>query len=183
MAFLLAVICLAPIARHSVLSWPGPAAWILLPCRADALAIGILIALADREPAWRDAVEARRRTLFVALFALGFIIVLCSAIGQSIGPMAIWVLDLFYAGIVLLVVMGPRRAAGALSWVGTRSYGLYLWHLPVSGTAASVLGHDVIGMAAATAGSIGIAALLHAWIERPMQIWARRRFVYGAASR
>ena len=69
---------------------------------------------------------------------------------------------------------GPgNRFASVASWVGDRSYGIYLWHYPLivlGAVAARAVGVDgAVATAVAVVASLVLAAASWRWIERPLQ--------------
>jgi peptidoglycan/LPS O-acetylase OafA/YrhL len=142
--FLLASIVLAPFARLFAFHlWPGTlASMILLPCRSDALAIGILLAIAWREQHFRRWVSVHRSLLqyLLALLVLGAIGMLPLLIG-GLNPFHISVgyswFALLYGCLLLLAVSHPEGRLGrVLRWrpmrsLGKISYCVYLIHYTV----------------------------------------------------
>lgn len=115
-------------------------AYTLLPCRADALALGVLTALLWRNESFRKWLS--QNTAILRIFAAVF---LCGAVGlgywspnnfslpmESVGYT--W-LAIFYASVLLLVLDRPSGAVGSftrLKWLrelGRVSYCIYLIHL------------------------------------------------------
>lgn len=87
--------------------------------------------------------------------------------------------------MVIVAVFGPGRPGRALShpslrWIGTRSYGIYLWHWPI--VALLRPGVDVTWPRAVTAVvgvalAVALGALSYRFVEQPFllaQAWARR---------
>ncbi|HEY1423342.1 MAG TPA: acyltransferase [Candidatus Acidoferrum sp.] len=142
--FLVAVIVAAPILRLWIrFHYPSEAgmgmAYELMPCRADSLAVGILIALIWRKPAGQEWIKARTRQLAVVLAVLfaGFIVLtaffsyryllLTQIVGHS------W-LAFFYGGALTMAVARPEiswasflRTKVLRNW-GRISYCVYLIH-------------------------------------------------------
>ncbi len=84
-----------------------------------------------------------------------------------------------FAVIVGAVAAGPPlRAVSALASLGTISYGLYLWHVPLL-VWARARGFVALNPLAATAAVLPASALVAAaswrWVERPALAWARGR--------
>jgi peptidoglycan/LPS O-acetylase OafA/YrhL len=94
------------------------------------------------------------------------------------------------AGLLVLPAVRGAPGMGMLrsplaTWLGTVSYGIYLWHVPVLGAlqgwgtpppihAASAL-HALGLLAAVAAGAIGLGAASWYLVERPAQRWGARR--------
>ena len=80
------------------------------------------------------------------------------------------------AGCVVVAAAGPGVIAAMLSWrplswLGIRSYGIYLWHWPVIALGAAVAGRGAAGIwahLAETALPVMLAALSWRWIEEPI---------------
>jgi peptidoglycan/LPS O-acetylase OafA/YrhL len=69
--------------------------------------------------------------------------------------------------------LGRALGCGPLRWLGVRSYGIYLWHYPVIVLISPPLGGiSAIRAVAASAGSVGIAAVSWTFVEEPIR---RRR--------
>ncbi|PWU05295.1 MAG: hypothetical protein C5B51_14910 [Terriglobia bacterium] len=112
--------------------------YLLMPCRMDALAMGGLIAVAQRE----CPEQLRRRWIgwLTACAAATFVLVCLRAtvtpwsdLMRTLGFTAI---DLAFAGLVVILVSWRRPFLLALCrtrplvYIGTISYGLYLLHIP-----------------------------------------------------
>ena len=139
---LLAGILLAPASRiafHAL--WPEHyVSWfVLMPCRADSLLLGVLGAVALRNPDWRPRLERNRRWMLalVALLACGVLFMTARSFDPyGLGMLTIgftW-LALFYLAILLCVLLyrdtwiSACLRSRALTWIGTIAYGLYLFH-------------------------------------------------------
>jgi peptidoglycan/LPS O-acetylase OafA/YrhL len=61
-------------------------------------------------------------------------------------------------------------------WLGQRSYGMYLFHIPISAAVALLLpGSRSLHTAAVLSASIVTAAISFRWIETPVRKWAHKR--------
>jgi len=126
------------------------AAYVLMPCRADALCLGVLIAMAIRNrPLWEKIVE-RRKYLYAAL-------VFASAVGawMLIGPFEPFTMKLFgleytllaviYALLLVSTLVSPWLSAvlsfAPLRFLGVIAYGLYLFQSLVTFALERVLLH------------------------------------------
>jgi peptidoglycan/LPS O-acetylase OafA/YrhL/lysophospholipase L1-like esterase len=92
---------------------------------------------------------------------------------------------------VLVIAAGAHPATrvgralgwGPLRWIGVRSYGIYLWHLPiiVLTTPAGSYGIDPVRAAAQVAATVAVAALSWRYVEEPIRhgalaaAWTRAR--------
>jgi peptidoglycan/LPS O-acetylase OafA/YrhL len=119
------------------------ALYVLMPCRADALMMGVLAAIALRNPRIKDLIDRNRRALYGALGIAVLILAMTlpdKASWQS-GFLPTYGFSAFavvYAMVLVLAVTSSKRdLIGAitrnrtLSKLGTISYGVYLTHLIV----------------------------------------------------
>jgi peptidoglycan/LPS O-acetylase OafA/YrhL len=140
---LLGIILAAPLLRTFLyLSFRhgGFASYVLMPCRADDLSLGILVALFMRnERVWLCIVSSRRILL---TFAIVLIVPLAYLswwrFGPYSGPMVTVgysLLGLFYTCCLLLAITSSARTRSLLcnrilTQLGTIAYCTYLFHLP-----------------------------------------------------
>ena len=150
---LLAVILAAPLLR-TILFFSFPqgrfADYVSMPCRADALCLGVLSAWIVRTPRWWTFVVTHSRALKIAAWILfaGLIPLNRWGTGFDDGPMATfgysW-LALFYTTILLIAVTGTSKWTGRvlrsrlLMRLGTVSYFTYLFHLSLMEAGRRVL--------------------------------------------
>jgi peptidoglycan/LPS O-acetylase OafA/YrhL len=156
-ASLVAVICAAPLLRvlllhsfHHQLS----AATKLMPCRADSLALGMLMALGCRKPSVRAWLSAHTRALYGALAVLTVGMVTLWRWSPRTGDYATdsvgftWV-ALFYCVILLLALFvphGPIARVTRFGWlreVGKVSYCMYIVHSVVALACHYILLHRI----------------------------------------
>jgi peptidoglycan/LPS O-acetylase OafA/YrhL len=145
-------ILLAPVVRM-VLVASGNSAYgpyVLLPCRADALGFGLLLALACRSEKTWEWFGSHRKHVFAVFLLLGLGVAfmtwrpnatLMSTIGYS------WI-GLFYASLMLLVLVRPGRIeqfvfrSPLLVSLGTYSYAIYVIHYGIFGLCHYALRRD-----------------------------------------
>ncbi len=115
-----------------------------MPCRADALLLGVLAAILIRDDAWRARILLSDRffALLAPVFLLGIAFLtlksptIRSPLMQSLGYT--W-LALFYAGVLLYSVTRPDSLVSRvlrikwLGWLGSIAYGTYLLHQFIQG--------------------------------------------------
>lgn len=135
-------IVLAPFLRLLLyLVWPANrmASFVLMPCRADALLLGVLAAILMRDTNWRKKIESDR--IFFAAAIPVFLLGMAWAIWRSVPfdspTMAIlgysW-MAFFYFTILLFVITRPGNFSARalrvpwLRWLGSLAYGTYLLH-------------------------------------------------------
>jgi len=138
-------IALAPVFRVAI-HFMGPhyrqGIAVLMPCRADALLLGVASAIMMRTPAAVEFIRCRRRELLLVtgLLCLGFVwLTLYSPYTTQI-PMLTFGFTLIaamYACFLLYGINFPQTVIGKflkLRWLrslGLIAYGLYLLHFPV----------------------------------------------------
>ncbi len=170
---LFATVVLAPVLRLVlfVIPWSNRGAFYygLMPCRADALAMGVLAALALRTPRVRAWLEGHVWLLSTALapLAIGY----AAMAKWSPDPFVLFTATIGYTGLgvfytcALLVVLLKTRGwlAAVMRWsflreLGTVSYCMYLIHLFV----LAAVCHAMFGGPVYPASAMGLAGLVAA---------------------
>lgn len=151
---LLPAIAFAPVLRGLLFLFLGPetagwAAYTLLPCRWDALLLGVACALAFREPAFRSWFARQLPKVRIgwgisALVSLAWLSATAGRQDPSLEILGYTAIDACFALTLLLAVLSPGGSLHrALGWrgfkpVATTSYALYLLHSPMLGVTESV---------------------------------------------
>jgi peptidoglycan/LPS O-acetylase OafA/YrhL len=190
--YLLGALALAaPVFRVLSEARSAYAAFVLMPCRADALLLGVLCAWAMRRDWGRRAVARGRRALYGVLAAM--LVVLAALCAQPFrferSPYLGSGLAVLYT-VFLLLAVSERR--GPVSWLvrrrwlrglGILAYGVYLIHQAVNGLAHGViLGRlpafgslpAIAVTLAAAAVTLAMAALSWRKFEKPLVAWGQR---------
>jgi len=175
------------LSRH-VLAHGDYACYVLMPCRADALCLGILAAYLVRRPAFWTQLTTRRDLLLgtTAAFFLGIVFLIERNYNQFSWDMTVWgysLLAFFYTCCLLIAVsshQGWWHRVLCHPWLmrlGTLAYCLYLLHYPLIQTgrrvAASVFhGHPeaayLVGAGFGVAIALALAMLSWRYFEKPM---------------
>jgi len=136
------LIVLAVALRYALYGDPdasGFPGFLLLPCRADALLLGVLCAWSIRQNEIRSFLSRSRRvlSLLAVLLAAGVIVLAFQSPGIFSPVMNVygftWI-ALFYSALLLLIVLKPDGKAAAvfrfmpLRRLGMIAYGIYLIH-------------------------------------------------------
>jgi peptidoglycan/LPS O-acetylase OafA/YrhL len=173
--------------RHAI-SHGDFACYVLMPCRADALCLGVLSAYLVRRPRFWRLLVLRRFFLWTAagilLAALAFMTY--QNYGQFSQPMTTWgysVLALFYGCCLLIAVSssaGLWHRLLCMPWLigpGTLSYCTYLLHFPLIQGGRRVFyalipGHSetayLMGAISAVIVTLILAMLSWRYFEKPM---------------
>jgi peptidoglycan/LPS O-acetylase OafA/YrhL len=199
--FLMATVAAAPLIRLFVRSQipSGPdLTYTLMFCRADALALGMLIAIAVRDEKWKAIVLGNSKMLKTAslVLAAGMIAIWIWAKNPRLLPAEslgyTWI-AFFYGSILLLSIAlpaGPIAKAcrtGFLRELGRVSYCMYIIHLPVQLGTWMLLTHrppelfrvrDVMAFIAALGITYGVARVSWIVLEHPM-LQIGHRWHYG----
>jgi peptidoglycan/LPS O-acetylase OafA/YrhL len=170
----------------------------IMPCRLDALMLGVLCAWLLRNASVRGWLTRHRGLLYAAfallaggkllIFFLPRVLAVSFFNRYNFYPLRYSWLALVYAVFLLIVVIeGSEGKAGegliamltrnrVLRWVGGLAYGLYMMHQAVFGFAFSVLhreprmhtASDLAVALVALAVSLGLAAVSWRWLEKPI---------------
>ena len=175
----------------------GTAAYTLIFSRADALMVGVICAALLRDPHWKELLISKRWITHASctIFGLGVAVLTYKGWGMGTMPMCtlgFTCLALFYASILMLVTITPiglmSRAFQArwLMWLGTISYGLYLFHGFAMGVVSRMVQNyppstadwvRVISTIAAVVASLCFAWLSWGYFESKM-VQLGHRFLY-----
>jgi peptidoglycan/LPS O-acetylase OafA/YrhL len=179
-------IVLAPLVRLAIfLENPEltTATYVLLPCRMDALLLGVGAGYFLRQPGAWEKLRKHLRGLWTGIEVLTLVSIVLfiwvspgdtpRVVNQVIGYDCV---DLLYV-CILLACLVDERFAGALSarWLrglGTIAYGVYLLHLLVFGVIVMGLGsyanRGAIALMLALAATVIIAKVSWEWFEKPL---------------
>ncbi len=165
---------------------------ITLPGTLDVFATGMFLAVlsveARRREHPRPAVSWINRHAGVVWIAAGVIVFIIEQIPESTGPTIWWMsthaLKTLAMGMMLApLVLGPQQhgplrrvlAIRPLVFIGTITYGMYLWHFPIlTKEAASLVPHGELTTAIVIGfWAIVFGALSFYLVERPAQNFAR----------
>ena len=133
---------LAPACRIGFyMLWPGHAySWFaLMPCRADALLLGVLGALALRNENYRLRLTFSGRLLSIVILMLAFGMIFLTKYAPSVtSPLMLSVgfswLAVFYLSVLLYALTQQNSLISwvlrwkLLRWLGAIAYGTYLFH-------------------------------------------------------
>jgi peptidoglycan/LPS O-acetylase OafA/YrhL len=193
---LILLIVAAPICRGLLWSEaaPGFAGFVMMPARADALLLGVLAAVAIRDPGFTAAFATKRVALGCVFAGLFGGMVTLSIHLWSLPPIAFhlaaqfWIAA-FYAMLIVWVTAKPTGALGvlmrfpALRALGVVSYAVYLFHLPVLETVFALARRqppafratsDAMLILVSLGVTIGLSALSWRLVEKPLLRFGHR---------
>jgi peptidoglycan/LPS O-acetylase OafA/YrhL len=163
-------------------------AYILMPCRADSLAVGMLVAILWRKPRSHSWLQNNPLTIYLAVgvFLTGVVLLeVSSPSHHSIAMQSVgfsW-LAIFFGLILILILVSPRgpiASVARMSWLhelGRVSYCLYIIHQVVNlfchailqPTRDSAVRWEVLAVpTVAIVLSYGIARLSWTFLEQPL---------------
>jgi len=168
---LIVVLCTAVFAAP-LLRWlsPGFIAFVNTPWRADSLLMGALLAIALGCTSIRTVLCSANTQVAIAFCVAA---TLAPAIS---GVFSHFWLAITYSLLVLLAVQDGQTqvkgwlAAPLLVWLGRHSYGIYLFHLPISGFCDALLSASVGMLFSETCAlliTLALAAISFRYFETP----------------
>ncbi len=145
---LIAMVFLSPLLRVVFSKWTHGAQYTATPLRADALAMGVLLALALRDKTWEARMRRGVNWLYTAIGVLFGAVLYLAA--WSLAPSRRWdppwgftCMNLFFTALIILALMRPHGSwsrlckHSALRNLGGISYCIYVIHLAVSASCQS----------------------------------------------
>jgi peptidoglycan/LPS O-acetylase OafA/YrhL len=155
-SLLVAVVCAAPLLRlviYTCLPKLSYLAGFAMPCRADALALGILAAIGWRQEAFRKTLETRRPVVSgITILAFLVVAVLAPTFVRPAGIVTYTVgysaLAVFYTCVLLLALSQTDSFVVRLlrlrwlRYLGGISYCVYIVHLTINQWAHALLLHS-----------------------------------------
>lgn len=200
-AILVATVALAPVLRFLLFRYWAPGTYLstfLMPCRADALAWGMLLAVGWRRASFREFVSRNRARLSGALLILfAGVGALLWWLARPLSGVTVTIgfswLAVFYSALVLTVISKPEGWIGGvmrwkfLGWLGGISYCVYILHEAFNLFAHRLLLraepeiYNVEGVAVtllALGLTLGLAALSWRYYEKPL-IRRGHTYLYG----
>lgn len=161
--------------------------------RAAGLLVGAGLAFVWRpweHPTRRPEIEQRRRLVALALTAVGLAGVVRAFIVYDLSPIAadplfrggFLVTSLSTAALIAGLVLARTPLSGALSgpvmrWLGSRSYGIYLWHWPIFMVTRPRIDTDLDGVVLLVlrfALTFVVAEVSYQLVEQPLRRGLRR---------
>ena len=189
--FLIGCAIAAPLLRSSMVLFAPHhpvAGYVLMPCRMDALAMGVILAILVRSGALPRASQARFSFLVSGAITAA---IFCAALRhgntaydpwmRSVGYSAV---DFTCASLLCWILLSPSSVLTRtlrlrpLVYTGQIAYGLYLLHEPASWIARRLLGHvelhSALSVPITFAASFIAAALSWRFLESPFLAWKDR---------
>jgi peptidoglycan/LPS O-acetylase OafA/YrhL len=113
--------------------------FVLMPCRCDALAFGVLGAIVLRDPHWKNWLKSRRTGMLMLMVLLAAVIPILTRMEYSpygFGTASLGLTCIAGFSLVLLLyalIFPDSRLSSCLRWtwlrkLGTLAYGIYLFH-------------------------------------------------------
>ena len=159
--------------RYIVPTHPA-APYMLTPCCADALAMGVLLAVGWREESLKQWLQRNLRFVYAAvgLLSLGFAYLAITGKSQYSYAMSVWgfsCVDAFFAGLLVVALMAPRGIwAGICRWpfltdVGGVSYCMYIIHASVNRVCHAFLSSSPDGISTLSSSLATLLAAIATW--------------------
>lgn len=194
---LIILVLSAPIIRTAIFlshANGGLSTYVLLPARWDALFLGVIGAWILRQKKAAEFLSDRKAWLIILMIGCCAFTISMLLAGQGIASPGMTyggytVIAVFNLAFILHVYFSPCGILSSflrnplLVWVGTASYGIYLFHEPVAGALHSVFRgtlpqiasvHDALITLLALLVTLGMADISSRWIERPFIDYGKR---------
>ncbi|GLY34858.1 acyltransferase [Amycolatopsis sp. NBRC 101858] len=162
--------------------------WASLSVHYGSLVVGCQLALALHHPRGFAVLRPLTSPAAAVLVALGFCVLQLSVkpLGQALGGNWQFVVPIYAVGAALLLVAvlarGPVRrllASRPLTYLGDRSYALYLAQTGAAGVTGLLLPTGLLKAAATAAVALLFACGLRRWVELPAIAFGRRLVAKG----
>jgi len=163
-------------------------AYFSTPWRADSIMAGSLLAWCVRQPVILQHIRTHVRKLYWVLAILPPFLLLMAWSGfNRSGALEHTIFAVFYSALLLLVFVDETSPItklmrwGPLAWVGTISYGLYLFHEPISGLAHALVRSAPPEIHSISSGLVTLSALVitFAVATASYYFFERRIIAYG----
>jgi len=188
---LAAAVVIAPLLRLMFFRYWAPSSYLaafLMPCRADSLACGMLLAFAWRQPRFHQWLREHRSALQLAVLVL--FLGIAALLWWLVHPLNIvtvtlgysW-LALFYSTLLVLALSHTQSRLAAflrlkpLAWLGAVSYCVYILHDAFNFFAHRLLLHSlpriydapgIVVTLLALAATLAVAAFSWRFFEKPL---------------
>jgi peptidoglycan/LPS O-acetylase OafA/YrhL len=124
--------------------------FVLMPCRADSLMLGVLVACMVRHPGATDYLAAHTVHLYAIFGFLASVMVWIATGSYQPGSVSMMLygyslLALLYASLLLIAISEKRGLVSSITrnpvlrWFGLIAYGAYLLHQPINGLCHALL--------------------------------------------
>jgi len=172
-------------------------AYVLLPCRAESLLLGVLIAIGFRNADVREWMQRRRWLFFSLIVVSAGPIIFCwsperGVLQRDMSLLGYSAIAVFYASLLVLTLTSHGRLQaifswGWLRWMGTIAYAIYLIHMLTMNSMFNLIKHqrpqllsptDLVPWLAALTGTLLFAHLSWKLFEAPL-VKIGHRFQYG----
>jgi peptidoglycan/LPS O-acetylase OafA/YrhL len=165
--------------------WAG---WFPIWCRWDSLFMGVFLAWMRRQPWWESTAHGQPRAIAWMIFLSTLAWLIAMTAGNTVYPgnwhiltYGLTLISLLY-GSLLFLTLHDRRLARFFSWpiwvfMGTISYGLYIFHQAVLGLVHGIVYHEeprlerwdhLVVTLIASAATIVLANISFRYFEKPL---------------
>lgn len=114
-------------------------AYVLLPCRMDAISVGVFIASINSNKSLQIFAKQYIRQIYAIMACIAVVCVVMFTLYQDIGVIRNSLFAIFFGCLIILGIGLPNSLYGKLlsinwlTWIGKISYSLYLFHFLILG--------------------------------------------------